>query len=131
VAAHEAPDIHWDCKAYELLTDEDFMKRMITFGGFPNFDWKMMTNKFFLKLYFQPIREDYRLLASYRMKQMVKLPAPATMVYSPQDIETEKIHSWDKFTDGTMEYIELGRNHFFMKEHAEEFAEVIAERVRK
>lgn len=130
VAAHEAPDIHWECKAYDQMQDEEFMERMISFGGFPNFDWKLLKNKFFRKLYFLPIREDYRLLSIYRMKEQIVLPAPATMIYSPQDIPTEKIRSWDKFAAGEMEYVELGRNHFFLKEHAEELAEILRERLK-
>ena len=129
VAAHEAPDVHWECKAYEQMKDEEFMERMISFGGFPNFEWKLLQNRFFRRLVFMPIREDYRLLSIYRMKRQIKLPAPATMIYSPQDIETEKIHSWDKFADGEMEYVELGRNHFFLKEHAQELAEILRKRV--
>lgn len=130
VAAHEAPDIHWECKAYDQMQDEEFMERMISFGGFPNFDWKLLKNKFFRKLYFLPIREDYRLLSIYRMKEQIVLPAPATMIYSPQDIPTEQIRSWDKFAAGEMEYVELGRNHFFLKEHAEELAEILRERLK-
>lgn len=131
VAAHEAPDVHWECKVYEQMQDEEFMERMISFGGFPNFDWKLMKNKFFRRLYFQPIREDYRLLSIYRMKKQIVLPAPATMIYSPQDIPTEQIRSWDKFAAGEMEYVELGRNHFFLKEHVEDLAKILRERLEK
>lgn len=128
LASHEAPDVEWDSKAYEDLDDQAFMDELIAFGGFRESDRKLLKNRFFYKLYFQPIREDYRLLANYRMSVRHQLPADVTVFYSPEDIAEEKICSWSRFAGKKIEYIALGTNHFFIRDHAEEIAEVIRTR---
>lgn len=129
LAAHEAPDIDWDSKKYADLDDDGFMDMLIGFGGFDEENRKMMKNRFFRRLYFQPIREDYRLLAEYKMQEFHPLPADATMFYSPADIPTEKIETWKRFAGGELEFVPLGRNHFFIREHAGEMAEIMRKKM--
>lgn len=91
LAAHEAPDIEWDSKKYASYDDEHFMDMLIGFGGFEQEHRKLLNNRFFKKMYFQPIREDYRLLAEYRMQKQILLPADTTIFYAPQDIPEHSI----------------------------------------
>lgn len=128
LASHEAPDVEWDSKKYETLDDDAFMDELITFGGFGEKDRQLLKNRFFYKLYFRPIREDYRLLANYRMEERHLLPADTTVFYSPDDPSAAQIESWSRFAGKGIEYIPLGHDHFFIRQHAREIAQVIRER---
>lgn len=125
LAAHEAPDVEWESKEYAAYDDEHFMDMLIGFGGFEESDRQMLGNRFFRRLFFQPIREDYRLLAEYKMQEYHPLPVDATMFYSPLDIPTEQIETWKRFAGGEIEFVPLGKNHFFIREHADEMAEIM------
>lgn len=129
LASHEAPDVEWEGKAYARLEDEKFMDELIDMGGFRESDRKLLGNRFFKSLYFQPIREDYRLLAEYRMEERCLLSADVTVFYSPEDISDESIHSWDRFAGAGIEYIPVGEDHFFIREHAAQMADVIRSRL--
>lgn len=130
LAAHEAPDIEWESKEYMEYDDEKFMDMLIGFGGFEESNRNLLNNRFFKKLYFQPIREDYRLLGEYRMQEFSLLPTDATMFYSPSDIPTEKIMTWKRFAGKELEFVELGTNHFFIREYAKEMAEIMWKKLR-
>ncbi len=125
LAAHEAPDIEWESKAYASLDDDRFMDMLIGFGGFEESNRKLLKNRFFRRLYYQPIREDYRLLADYHMDEMHLLPSDTTVFYAPADITEDQIMTWTRFASGRMEYVALGKNHFFIREHAQEMAEIM------
>lgn len=131
LAAHEAPDVEWESKKYAAYDDEHFMDELIAFGGFEEANRKLLNNRFFRKLYFQPIREDYRLLAEYQFQDRQLLPADTTIFYAPKDISEKEIKSWQSFAGGSMEFIPLGSNHFFIREHAEEMAEIMRNRCLK
>lgn len=125
LAAHEAPDVEWPGKAYYDLKDEEFLETLKTMGGFEKLDEKTLNNRFFQKLYLKPIREDYRLLAMYQMSKAIVLPAETTMFYATGDIPTQAIRKWDPFFGPGSEYISIGENHFFIRDHAKEMAAVI------
>lgn len=125
LAAHEAPDIEWESKTYAAYDDGHFMDMLIGFGGFEESNRQMLGNRFFRRLFFQPIREDYRLLAEYKMQEYHPLLADVTMFYSPLDIPTEQIETWKRFAGGEMEFVPLGKNHFFIREYADEMAEIM------
>jgi surfactin synthase thioesterase subunit len=129
LAAHEAPDIEWRGTAYAAMDDHSFMEMLIELGGFEKVDEKLLQNRFFRQLYFQPIREDYRLLAGYQLKEKQILHHPVTIFYAPQDLESRQIRTWDGFAAEPIEYIELGESHFFIRQHAKEMAEMIRERI--
>ena len=125
LASHEAPDGHWDSKRYLDMSDEVFLAAMKQFGGFDDVDEKMLRNRFFQRLYFRPIREDYRLLGNYPANHRGSFSMNTTMLYCPQDVPDELIHGWDSFFDADSEYIALGENHFFLKTCAKETADAI------
>ncbi len=131
LASHEAPDGDWDSKQYLTMSDEDFLKAMKQFGGFDNVRPEMLGNRFFRRMYFQPIREDYRLLGHYPANRRWTFPMNITMFYSPQDIPAPLIHGWDPFFGAESEFIELGENHFFLKTCAQQTASAINRAARR
>ena len=131
LASHEAPDGHWDSKRYLDMSDEEFLDAMKQFGGFDGVDAKMLRNRFFRRMYFNPIREDYRLLGNYPANHRASFPMDTTMFYAPSDIPAALVRGWDSFFEGDSEYVELGTNHFFLKDCAEETAAVINRRLAR
>lgn len=125
LASHEAPDAHWDSKRYQDMSDEDMCEAMRQFGAFDRVDDRMMRNRFFRRLYFEPLREDYRLLGNYPANHRGSFAMDVTVLYAPQDVPTERIHGWDSFFLAGSEFIELGDNHFFLKTCAKQTAEII------
>ena len=128
LASHESPSVRWESKTYMNMTDEDFIRSMRKYGGFDDVTPQRLKNRFFRKMYFDPIREDYRLLGNYPEDDRYSFDMPATMMYSPQDISEQEIHSWDKFFAGEHEYIAIGDGHFFLNECAAQTAEIILDR---
>lgn len=130
LAAHEAPDVEWRGKKYADLDDLAFLKMLRELGGFQKLDENMLKNRFFRQLYFQPIREDYRLLADYHLKERRMLPVDTTVFYSPQDIPEESIHTWDRFAEKEIEYIALGDSHFFIRQYPKRMADIISDKLK-
>ncbi len=126
LAAHEAPGEVWESAGYAQLDDLGFVEKMKALGGLERLQERTLGNKFFRKLYFQPLREDYRLIADYQLKHDVKLDLPVTMMYSPEDVAEEKVRKWSDCFENKVEFIEIGSNHFFMKEYPQQVAEIIS-----
>ncbi len=125
LASHEAPDETWDSKRYLTMSDGEFLAAMKQFGGFDNVSEKMLNNRFFRRMHFAPIREDYRLLGNYPENRRYHFSMPVTMMYAEQDIPSARIHGWDRFFAADSTYITMGENHFFLKDCAEQVAEIV------
>ena len=129
LASHEAPGTEWESKGYSEMDDVTFAKAIVAFGGFDRFEEKFLENRHFRRMIFDPIREDYRLISEYNWKPTEKLEIPATLFYAPNDVSPEKAKKWQNRFAGELERIEIGRNHFFIKEYPKELAEMITERM--
>lgn len=126
LAAHEAPGEYWESADYYKLDDLEFAHKMLEFGGFERFEEKLLKNKFFRKMIFNPIREDYRLIADYKLLREVQLDIAATIFFSSQDIMEEHVKKWDKCFLNKPDLVEIGENHFFLREHPKRLAEYIS-----
>lgn len=129
-AAHEAPGEQWGSASYVRMDDLEFAHKLMEFGGFDRFEDRFLQNKYFRKMFFEPIREDYRLIADYRLKHDEKLSGDAVFFYAPQDVSAEAVRKWSARFEKEPEYIEIGRNHFFLKEYPEELAGLIAKHLQ-
>lgn len=130
LAAHDSPDSQWEGKYYYGLQEDDFIDILRKMGGFDRVDDKTLHNKFFQKMYLQPIKEDYRLLAEYEMSKRVVLPAKVTMFYAPADISRERIELWKPFMPSGSRFLAMGEKHFFLQSHGKEIVEQMKENLR-
>lgn len=128
-ASHEAPCEKWDDRLYDEMDDLEFAHYIAEFGGFSKFEDRMLGRKFFMTMVFNPIRADYRLLADYSWVQKENIDIPATMFYSDKDVPTEHVKKWQKLFDKEIEFVELGENHFFIRDYAGELADIIIEKL--
>lgn len=127
LASHDSPDSRWEGRQYYGLGENDFIEVLKRMGGLDRLDEKTLRNKFFRKLYLEPIRQDYRLLAEYEMSRKVVLPAQATLFYAPADITKERIEKWKPFLQEGSKILAMGEKHFFLQGHGKEIAERIRE----
>lgn len=125
LASHDSPDSQWEGKQYYGMQEEDFIAILRRMGGMERVDEKTLSNKFFQRLYMEPIKEDYRLLAGYEMSRQIILPAKTTVFYAPDDITEERIRGWEKFMMQGSHITAIGENHFFYQKHACVFADNI------
>jgi len=109
--------------------DEWVKKRTIQFGAIPE---KLVNNKSFWRLYLPLYRADYSILGRYSFEKLdLKTVVPATFFYSEDDTPREKMEKWRKYFVGNCEYFEFTGNHFFIKNHYQEMADIIRQRLRQ
>lgn len=129
LASHEAPCEKWDDRLYSDMDDLEFAHYIEAFGGFAKFEDKMLGQKFFMKMIFNPIRADYRLLADYSWKSKDNIDIPVSIYYSDKDVPTSHIKKWQKVFDTPIEFVEMGDNHFFIRDYAKELADMIIQKL--
>ena len=127
LGCHEPPDVKWAAAGYYMLSDEAFLDHMRKLGGLPGCEEEMLANRFFRKLVFEPIRKDYELLADYTFGIYTVLEAPVKIIFSPNDIDPEKMTGWGKFLRDDAELIPMGSSHFLIREVPEQVAAVLSE----
>lgn len=127
VASHEAPDVRWPSMDYAGLDDEAFFGAIQHMGGFAGLDTGMLSNRFFRRMYYDPLRADYRVIAAYSQTGHTRLDIPGAVFYSANDIAGEKIHCWDRFLNPVVSYVEMGGSHFFINSDRERLAALTAE----
>jgi len=109
------------------LPDNDFIFMMSKLGGI---DERILKNKRFLDIYLRPIRADYIIWGQYKYQQG-SIPCSATAIYSPEDEAAKGVKDWSKIVDGTVDYYEMGENHFFLNNHWRDVAEIINTHLEK
>jgi len=129
VASHEGPEIRWKSKAYNSYSDEKLLETLRRYGGFDRVREDMLKNRVFYKLFFMPLREDYRLIAEYQMSQKTKFPVPATVFYGNQDLTAEEIRTWEDFLIEGSEFVAFPGQHFFIRDYGKEVADIIGKKL--
>lgn len=74
------------------------------------------------------IRQDYRLVETYRHRSFPKLDLPITVLFGEQDQMTtiDEAHTWEQHTSGTFTLHRFPGGHFFLNDHLEAVAEIIS-----
>ncbi len=119
----------------ELLTftpdemDECVKERTIRFGTVPE---KLLNNKTYWRMYLPLYRHDYTLLAHYNFNNLnLQTTIPSTIFYSETDTPLKEMKLWEKYFRGRVEYCRYEGQHFFIQQHHEEMARVIADRLER
>ncbi|MGN0521691.1 MAG: thioesterase II family protein [Eubacterium sp.] len=131
IASHEAPGTHWESMEYNALDDTEFLKKIVEFGGIDRFNERMLNNKFFRKMIFNPIRADYKLISQYKLTSTKKLDIKATMFYSENDVSFNSAEKWQDRFINKIDFYEMGDNHFFIKEHYNDIAKIIFDTLKQ
>ena len=108
-------------------TDRRVKERTVRFGGVPE---KLLDNRSFWRIYLPLYRADYGLIGKYRFEDLrLETGIPATVFYSETDTRRRDMEAWGRFFTGKCEFIRFDGNHFFIQEHHQEMAEIIAARL--
>lgn len=129
-ASHRPPNIEWESKTYIHLDDRTFWSKIKLLGAMDDMDESLLDNSVYRRMYFIPIREDYRLISTYKANTGKISGVPAICFYSPDDVPDDEMDQWRIFFDRKIEIHPLGDNHFFMFDHAGEMAEMIKEKMK-
>ncbi len=112
---------------YAGLNDEDFARKIVGLGGF---DERLMANKRFLDIYMKPVRSDYQVWGDYNfVDDGRKISCDTTVIYCEKDPLCSNVRAWDDFCAGKTDYYEMGENHFFVREHYAEMADIINSKI--
>lgn len=121
VAAHEPPNIDSKGKYYAMLGEDEFLDKMIEFGGI---DERLAANKRFLKIYMAPLRADYRFIMEYQCRgEIDPLNCEIVIFYSKNDTRRTDMLQWNQFSSKNISLYELEGNHFFLKNQERQIAD--------
>lgn len=108
--------------------DEWIKDRTVRFGGVPD---KLLHNRSFWRMYLPLFRADYSLLGKYRFEDLnLSVGIPATVFYSETDTPLSEMTLWKRYFTGKCDFCQHSGTHFFIQEHHEKIAEVIASSMR-
>lgn len=103
--------------------DEWVIERTIEFGAIPR---TLLNNKVFWRMYLPIYRADYSIIGRYNFEELdVKSTVPTSVFYSETDTPLSEIKLWGNIFVGNINYYEFEGNHFFIKEHHKEIAQII------
>ncbi len=121
--ARETIDLDTKGHDFALLDKEEFAKKIIAFGGI---NPEIVENKRFLNIYLKPVYEDYKLLREYQYHpEYGTLTNNLTILYCEKDIPQRDVMGWSMVTTGDTRFYEMGNNHFFINDCANEMADII------
>lgn len=107
----------------ELKSKDEFAQELKKLGGM---DERILKDRRFLNLFMCPVYEDYKLLNQYYYKPDKGLPEmDFTVFYCEKDTPYDTVQQWQNRTTGSVEYFEMGENHFFINSDCEEMAHII------
>lgn len=129
-ASHRPPNLEWASKSFVHLDDRDFWKQLKKLGAMGNVQESFLENKVYRRMFFDPIREDYRIISTYQRKMQKIHGVPAICFYSPSDVPEEEMNQWKLFFENEADFYQMGENHFFLYDHYSEMAAIIQEQMK-
>lgn len=109
--------------------DDSLKTHIIQFGAVPE---KLINNHSFWRMYLPVYRADYSIIGKYRFEVLdFTSTISTTIFYSESDTPYCDMKSWKKYFIGECDFVECSGNHFFMKEHYREIAQVIKKKMMK
>ncbi len=112
-------------KANEL--DKWVKDRTIKFGAIPE---KLIKNKVYWRTYLPLYRADYKIIGKYDFNKLdLDTDIPADVFFSESDTPYADMKLWCKFFKGNIDFHKFDGNHFFIKEHHHEIADIIKGRL--
>lgn len=104
------------------MDEDDFVRYSMTLGGF---DEHIIQNKRMFKLFIHPLKDDYTIAKQYKFSEGILPSCDTTVFYCEKDTSYNEVYGWSELTVGSTSFYEFGENHFFIKDHYKEIAEII------
>lgn len=122
VISHEPPHQDWESKKYYKMDMDNFVNRMIEFGGI---DKKLIENKRFLSIFMRPLVNDYKLIGTYECQEIYKLGCPLFVSFSKNDLKEENMREWSMYTNRKFMCDVLEGNHFLLDDNLDYYVDII------
>lgn len=128
LSGRECPFIKSKEEKVYNLSDEDFAKAIIEFGGTPK---EIFENDELRKLFLPILRSDYRNTETFEpINKDTILPVNMTVLNGKDDLLTEEqMKGWEKLTSKEFRRYDFDGGHFFLHETPEKVVKIINESV--
>ncbi len=127
LAAHEPKTLRDLENIPDDMQDDVLKERTISFGAVPE---ELVDNQTFWRMYMPLYKADYRMIGRYDFGTLnLSTDIRTTILYSQTDTPYEEMDKWRKYYKGDIKFYKFEGNHFFIKEHEKEIAEIILERL--
>ena len=116
-----------DCetKRYSILSEGEFVDKITQLGGI---DKRIIENKRFRDIFLKPLKADYQIWSQYKYNNKT-IESDLTIMYSHYDQTCENINGWCNLTLGSIDFYDLGTNHFFINDNYKEMADIINQKL--
>ncbi|WDV47160.1 thioesterase domain-containing protein [Clostridiaceae bacterium M8S5] len=105
------------------LPEDEFKLKIKSKGGTPK---QFFENTELLELFLPILRNDFRSVEKYKYDHLTKLDTKLVALYgSDEDISSEDINKWAKFTTSEFDAFEIEGDHFFINQNTKQVASVI------
>ncbi|MBC5689815.1 thioesterase [Mediterraneibacter sp. NSJ-55] len=106
-----------------------YIKNLVMrFGGVPE---KLLKNEVFWRTYLPLYKGDFQLIWKYDFSKLeLKTDVPAAIFYTEEDTPRDKLCGWNEYFVSRNEYYQFEGNHFFIKKHCKEIAEIIVKNLK-
>jgi len=111
---------------YHSLTDEEFLDEIKGIGGTPE---KFFENKFLIDAFLPVLRNDYKIIEQYRMKEPVHVTSANIHFFlsdSDSMISKSSAAEWENFTSGDFEIYNFPGGHFFINDFYPEISRLMS-----
>ncbi len=127
LAAHE-PHTKSELLGFEDNELDEWVKdRTIRFGAVPE---KLMNNMVYWRTYLPLYRADYKIIGRFDFDKLdLDTDIPADIFFSETDTPYADMQLWSKYFKGSIDFHRFEGNHFFIKEHHREIADIIKGRL--
>lgn len=108
-------------RKYASLSDEEFKKNILQLGGL---DERLLRDETALDKYLSLIKADHDILGQYVYKGNC-VESNSSVIYSPEDPTCIDMGDWNKLVSGSVNFYEVGNNHFFVNQEYRRVADII------
>ena len=126
--SHNAPHLTDVEGVWTDGSDYEIISRMKCLGGFERVDEKIIASRYFQTMFMNPLKADYHLLQIFEREEIMQSKSEATVIYSPKDASVNHIQEWEQYFKN-VDFAQIGENHFILKEHIGEIAEIVKEKL--
>jgi surfactin synthase thioesterase subunit len=122
VSGNPGPGIKSDKKRYSLGKN-DFIEELKLLGGIPS---EVIQNEELLNFFLPVLRADFEIVENSNERvSEVLVNAPIYALMGSKEENCEKIFNWRRFTRSSFESKILEGDHFFIRQHTHEIAQII------
>lgn len=108
-------------RQYGLLGTEKFEEKILELGGI---DERVRSDQQMLRQTMNLVYADHRILAQYRYMGGI-INNDAAIIYGREDETIIHMEEWKTVVNGQVDYYLMEGNHFFIKHHFKELAQII------